>query len=287
MVNSDKRQRHKDGHRSRMEEARIAQARARRIQTLAIVAVIAVVVVGVGVFFAVANGDDDQSVDAGASTTLATDTTTTVAGTPTTKPAVKLPVAPEGASIKGATPCPKVDGSSKRTTTFAKAPPTCIDKAKTYVATIKTSEGDIVVALDTKQAPIAVNNFVVLARYHYYEGSTFHRIVPGFVDQTGGKGADPGTSGPGYDLPMEKPTREYAKSDVAMAASSAGPSGSQFFLTIDPAPLNSSPNYPLFGTITTGMDVVLKINQFGQNDQGGTGAPTKVVTIDKVTIAES
>ena len=105
----------------------------------------------------------------------------------------------------------------------------CIDAKKTYVATMKTSQGDIVIALDPTHAPKAVNNFVVLARYHFYDGTTFHRIVPGFVDQGGGIGADPGTSGPGYDLPFEKPFRQYAAYDVAMAASSAGPSGSQFF----------------------------------------------------------
>jgi len=284
MVNEDKRQRHKDGHRSRMEEARQAQARARRSRLLllgiglgTIVLVLVVVIVKIG-------GDD------GTDTAGTTTSSTTLPYQPpseTTLPAVKLPVVKGGASISGETPCPAADGSEERTTTFAKAPPTCIDPAKTYTATMKTTEGDIVIALDAEHSPIAVNNFVVLARYHFYDSTIFHRIVPGFVDQGGGIGKDLGTSGPGYDLPEEKPFRKYAKGDIAMAASSAGPSGSQFFLTIDPTSLNASPNYPLLGTITSGMDVVLRINQLGQADSQGNGAPTKVVTVKSVSIQES
>jgi len=288
MVNSDKRQRHKDGHRTRVEEARIAQAKARRTRITIIVAFLVVVIVG-GTILVSVTSDNGQKVTTSGTTTTTTpalDTgSTTAPDTTPTSPSVSIPAAASGAKVTGATPCPKADGSSPRTTSFAQAPPTCIDKAKTYTATIKTTEGDIVLALDTKQAPIAVNNFVVLARYHFYDGIAFHRLVPGFVDQTG----DPtgtGSGGPGYDLPDENPTRKYAAGDVAMARA-AKVSGSQIFFTIDPASLNSSPTYPILGTVTTGQDVVLRINKFGQADAAGTGAPTKLVTIQSVTIAET
>src|SRR3954453_2372987 len=105
-------------------------------------------------------------------------------------------VAP-GATITGDTPCPKADGPSERTTSFAKAPPMCIDPAKTYTATLETNKGTYSATLDPKTAPLAVNNFVTLARYGFYNGVACHRIVKQFVVQCG----DPtgtGGGGPGY-----------------------------------------------------------------------------------------
>ena len=112
------------------------------------------------------SGDDEDA----ASTTTAPNETTTVS-----TPAVTAP--PPGEAIDGATPCPSADGSAARTTAFAEAPPTCIDETKTYSATVTTSEGDITIDLDTENAPISVNNFVVLSRYHYFDGLPFHRLA--------------------------------------------------------------------------------------------------------------
>lgn len=291
MTNSDKRQRHKDGHRSKMEEQRIAEEKARRTRLLTIVAgLIVLIVVGIAVV-SITSDDSDETLLAG------DDTSTTVAETPTDPatgdtsepgaPVVVEPPAP-GASIDGETPCPAADGSAERTTSFAQAPPTCIDPAKTYTAVVTTSEGDITLALDAEQSPIAVNNFVVLSRYHFFDGIPFHRIVTGFVDQTGDPEAT-GSGGPGYDLPDEEPTRPYEAGDVAMARS-ATVSGSQLFFTIDPEPLNGTvdsgqPAYPILGRVTAGQDIVELINTFGTAD--GAGTPTKVVTIDSVAITEA
>ena len=119
------------------------------------------------------------------------------------------------------------------------------------------------------------------------ETSTLVSTFPGFVDQGGGVGKDLGVSGPGYDLSRETPYRAYRPNDLAMATSGDGvPSGSQFFLTIDPTSLNSSPQYPIVGTVTSGADVVRRINQLGQADTQGEGKPTKVVRITSVTITE-
>ena len=103
------------------------------------------------------------------------------------------------------TPCPNADGTSPRTITFAEPPPMCIDPAKTYTATVVTNKGEFTVDLDAAKAPQTVNNFVVLSRYHYYDGVLCHRIIDSFVVQCGdptGTGSGPN---PGYTIPDELP----------------------------------------------------------------------------------
>src|SRR5216684_508113 len=119
-------------------------------------------------------------------------------------------------------------------------PPTVIDPAKKYTATVHTSRGDFTIALvDPALAPQTVNNFVYLSQNHFYDGLTFHRVVPGFVVQ-GGDPLGNGTGGP-----------------AGMASSAAGVSGSQFFITIGDAPsLATSGVYNHFGQVTSGMDVI-------------------------------
>mgnify|MGYP006263854663 FL=1 len=80
-----------------------------------------------------------------------------------------------------ATLCPNADGSSPQQREFDEAPPMCIDPEKTYTATMVTSMGTMVIRLNAAQAPKTVNNFVTLARYHYYDGIIFHRIINGFL----------------------------------------------------------------------------------------------------------
>jgi cyclophilin family peptidyl-prolyl cis-trans isomerase len=137
-------------------------------------------------------------------------------------------------------------------------PATQIGSNKLYQATISTARGDIVMCLQPKLAPNTVNNFVVLARNHYYDKLTFHRVVPGFVIQ-GGDPAGNGSGGPGYQFNDEPVLGEYAPGCVAMAKTSQpNTSGSQFFIcTADDARLPKT--YNLFGTVSKGMDVALKI----------------------------
>lgn len=274
MTGNDKRQRHKDGHRNRVQEAREAESRARRNRTVLVIAgIIAFLVVAIAVVSLV-GGDGKEKVAAGP--------TGTEAGTDGTGTTVAA--APGGDPL----PCPAEDGRSKPVKQFPAAPPVCINEAKTYRAVVSTSEGDITIDLDPKQSPTSVNNFVYLSRYHFYDGIGFHRIVTGFVDQTG----DPdgtGTGGPGYDLPDEDPAFPYEAGDVAMARG-ATVSGSQFFFTLDPKPLNGTrdagqPAYPLLGKVSKGQEVVKKINSFGAAT--GEGTPTKRVTIETITIQES
>jgi cyclophilin family peptidyl-prolyl cis-trans isomerase len=139
-------------------------------------------------------------------------------------------------------------------------PPNVIDPSKRYSVTVHTLRGDFVVALvEPKVAPQTVNNFVWLAQNHYYDGLTFHRVVPGFVVQ-GGDPLGDGTGGPDYKLPDESNPSRWPRGTAGMASSAAGVSGSQFFITIGDAPfLASNGVYNHFGQVTSGMEVVDKI----------------------------
>lgn len=139
-------------------------------------------------------------------------------------------------------------------------PPSVIDAGKKYSVTVHSTRGDFVIQLvDPAIAPQTVNNFVYLAQNHYYEGLTFHRVVPGFVVQ-GGDPLGNGTGGPAYKLPDESNPSKWSRGTVGMASSAAGVSGSQFFITLgDAAFLATNGVYNHFGEVTSGMEVVDRI----------------------------
>jgi cyclophilin family peptidyl-prolyl cis-trans isomerase len=149
-----------------------------------------------------------------------------------------------------------------RANMYSKSPEMQIDPSKTYVATISTAKGDIVVQLDAKAAPLTVNNFVFLARQGFYDGLTFHRVEPGFVIQ-GGDPLGNGTGGPGYTVPAEIQL-PHVEGAIAMArrADEVNPtrasSGSQFYITLAPTPFLDGA-YTVFGHVIEGMDVVQSI----------------------------
>ncbi len=159
----------------------------------------------------------------------------------------------------------------------------CIDPTKRYTATMQTSKGEIVIALDAIGAPKTVNSFVFLARYHYYDGLNFHRVIPGFVLQ-GGCPQGTGTGGPGYrfDDELPKPGR-YEIGSLAMANAGPNTNGSQFFVISGPDGAALPPAYALFGNVVKGLDVVATIDAIGTRS----GTPTENVTIDSVTITEA
>ena len=136
------------------------------------------------------------------------------------------------------------------------APDFEIDAAKKYRATITTPRGKIVMELDPMLAPTTVNNFVVLARQGYYDGLTFHRVVPDFVIQ-GGCPEGTGRGGPGYKFRDEPVKDEYTLGAVAMANAGPNTNGSQFFICIDDCTRKLEKLYNLFGHVTEGMDVAL------------------------------
>jgi peptidyl-prolyl cis-trans isomerase B (cyclophilin B) len=139
---------------------------------------------------------------------------------------------------------------------MASAPEMSIDTGTVYRATIATDLGPIVLDLDPKLAPKTVNNFVHLARKGFYDGLTFHRVVPGFVIQ-GGCPQGTGTGGPGYKFEDEPVHGEYTEGAVAMANAGPNTNGSQFFICLEDAGL--PPQYNLFGHTVEGMDVVKKV----------------------------
>jgi len=165
---------------------------------------------------------------------------------------------------------------------YKQAPPMTIDLNKKYTATIQTSKGNIVLELLPKEAPLTVNNFVFLARDGFYDNTTFFYVVPGFLAQAG----DPtgtGSGGPGYTFPDEKNTLTHITGVVSMAnRGQPDTNGSQFFITYSPQH-HLDGTHTVFGRITQGMDVAVKLlaRDPGQN-------PTyKGDTILKITVTEN
>jgi peptidyl-prolyl cis-trans isomerase B (cyclophilin B) len=210
--------------------------------------------------------------------------------TETSTPVVS--VAPITTAPQGTVPaaeCPPADGSAEQQREFTAAQPMCIDTALTYTAEIVTNKGTLTVDLLDDQAPLTVNNFVMLARYHYFDGIGCHRIIPGFMAQCG----DPtgtGSGGPGYSFQDELPTEPapYRKGVLAMANSGPDTQGSQFFImTADNDTL--PPDYSVFGQVTEGLDdTVAALDAAGNPDPTANGVPPlEEVTIESVTITES
>lgn len=136
-------------------------------------------------------------------------------------------------------------------------PPMTIDPAKTYTATITTPRGDIVITLRPDLAPKTVNSFVFLAREGFYDGTTWHRVLDGFVAQ-GGDPTGTGTGGPGYSVPGEFTDKVlFDKAGIVAMARAQDPdsAGSQFFITLGPTP-NLNSQYTIFGEVTSGQNIV-------------------------------
>jgi cyclophilin family peptidyl-prolyl cis-trans isomerase len=286
-VGTSKRERQKAGRLQRLEAARAAQRRARRIRTIRNGVILVVVLVAVVVFLASRDGDDE--VETTDTTTTSIDESTTTTG----------PV-PEFTYGNG--PCPAADGSSPKTITFAAPPQLCIDPAKSYTAVFDTSEGTVKVELDTATTPGTVNNFVVLARYHYYDGTDLFRTNTGIGIIQGGSPTTQASDdpGPGYDLLDEGFVFQqggtgpytYGPGDLVMARSSQpNGAGAQFFFGVDEnvANLDGQGVYVKFGTVTEGLEVLQAILALHQPGPGGTpdeGAPSRKVTVNSVTIEE-
>jgi cyclophilin family peptidyl-prolyl cis-trans isomerase len=149
-----------------------------------------------------------------------------------------------------------------RNNMYSAPPEMQIDSGKTYVASISTVKGDIVVQLDASVAPLTVNNFVFLAEQGFYDGLTFHRVEPGFVIQ-GGDPTGTGGGGPGYTVPAEIQL-PHVEGAIAMARRgdevnpTRASSGSQFYITLAPTPFLDE-GYTAFGQVIEGMEVVQSI----------------------------
>ncbi len=215
------------------------------------------------------------SVDPNASTTIAPSTTADPNATTTT-------LAPFAYGKGG---CPAADGSSVRRTKFSQAFKLCIDPTKKYSAKFATSQGEIDVDLNTADVPGTVNNFVTLARFHYYDKTLIFRADPSIdIIQGGGKS---NTDTPGYAIPDEKAGFSYTEGDLVMARTRNPNSGdAQWFFVAGPnaAGLDAEGTYVTFGKVTSGLDVVKAVLALAGED-GQT--PVTPVSVSSVTITQS
>jgi cyclophilin family peptidyl-prolyl cis-trans isomerase len=163
-------------------------------------------------------------------------------------------------------------------------PPMTIEPAKSYTATLATNRGDIEIALDAMTAPITVNSFVFLARDGFYDGLSFHRVIPNFMIQ-GGCPDGTGRGDPGYRFRDEFDGGRSFDQPYLLAMANAGPgtNGSQFFITVAPTP-HLTNRHTIFGTVVSGQDVVdeIAVTKTSAGDR-----PVEPVIIDKVTITEA
>ena len=294
-MGSAKRERQKQGRQIRLEQAMAEQKRKQRWRSVRNVVLIIVAIVVALLVTSRFFGNDDK-------TAVATNSTASI-GSESDASTTTAVTTPTGFEF-GTYPCPQADGSSPRTIDLSSAPQNCIDPAKTYTATFDTSAGVVKVNLDTQTTPGTTNNFVVLARYHYYDGTKIFRAASEIgIIQGGSPHNDTNTDqGPGYDLPDEgfdyaslpgaatgQPTGgpySYSAGDLVMARSSqANGAGAQFFFgaTDAIANLNSQGVYVKFGKTTEGQDVLKAI----LDSAGGDAVPKPEVTINTVTISES
>jgi len=243
---ADKRARQKANTRAAREAREAKQKRRNRFRLVRNALIAAVVVAGIYLLLNATTGKKK-------STKVTTATSTTSTPPTTTKPLAK--------------------------------PPTTIDPAEQYTATITTNFGTIVVALDAKAAPVAANNFVYLADKGFYDGLRWTRAAKDFVIQ-GGDPTNTGSGGPGYTVQGEVPTDHYPIGSVAAAKTSSAPAGtfgSQFFIVTGSQGETLPNDYARFGTVTKGLDVAQKIDALAP--ASGDGPPTKTATIDTITIA--
>jgi peptidyl-prolyl cis-trans isomerase B (cyclophilin B) len=158
-----------------------------------------------------------------------------------------------------------------------------LDPAKTYTVDVQTNLGSFAFRLDVADSPCTTASFASLVRKHFFDGTRFHRIVPGFVIQ-GGDPTGRGSGGPGYTV-VDQPPQDaaYTGGVVAMAktgAEPAGTSGSQFFV-VTGANAGLPPDYALLGKVSSGMDVVLKLGRLGDTNE----QPTRRIIVQKMTVA--
>jgi peptidylprolyl isomerase len=168
---------------------------------------------------------------------------------------------------------------------YSAPPAMAIDPNKQYTATINTTKGTMKAELYAKDAPMTVNNFVVLSRDGFYNGVKFHRIIKDFMVQTGDPVGD-GTGGPGYEFKDEPITRDYTRGTLAMANHGADTNGSQFFIVHQDYALDKK--YTIFGKVTEGLNVLDAIANVpvDVSDRGEPSVPKEDVRINSITIEE-
>ena len=261
----------------------------RQKTTKTTVRIVGAIVIILALFFGIAFLTNDDSTDNASPVTTSVEafaSTTVATGDATTVPS---DTAAPADFVYGTTECPPVEGAATQTQDFSDSFALCIDPTKTYTAVVKTNMGTYSAVLDAAKAPGTVNNFVSLARNKYFDGTTCHRAIPGFMIQCGDPTAT-GSGGPGYKFADELPASgEYKIGSLAMANSGANTNGSQFFVISGDQGVSLSPNYTLFGQVTDGLDsTVTALDAAGNDDPSSNGVPPLTeITIESITITES
>ena len=198
------------------------------------------------------------------------------------QPALTVPPAAGPELVEG---CAPVDGSAAPQREFAEGPPMCLQNGKAYRATVETNHGTFTILLRPDIAPNTVNSFVNLARYHYFDGTTCHRAIQGFVVQCGDPTAT-GMGGPGYEVDDELALIEpYRIGSIAMANAGPNTQGSQFFIITGDDGAALPPQDTLFGQVDDdAMAVVVALDALANPSDG---APLQPIDIVRVTIIEA
>ena len=269
-----KRQRQKAARRDKIERENREAKRNQLLRRSVISIVVVVLVLGSGYLIF-----KPSSTTTTTTTTSAPVTTTTSSVTTTTSAAAPALTQAQADAKAVAAGCPASTALRVNNLTWSHAPAMTIDRSKTYTANFVTTAGDFSVRLNAATAPQTVNSFVFLAQHNYYHCVIFHRVIPGFMEQTG----DPtglGTGGPGYTIADENPKAgnpTYPLFSVAMANTGAPHSGgSQFFIVTGSTGETLPNSYALFGQVVSGTSVVMAINNAGNSSASANGMPPVV-----------
>lgn len=282
-----KRERKKMNREMGRQAQQVAAKRQKTTKTT--IRIVGAIVIILALFFGIAflTDDDEKSTDTAAPVSTAVDAyaSTTVAGDASTT--VPGDTATPSDFVYGTTECPPVEGAATQTQEFSDSFALCIDPTKTYTAVVKTNMGTYSAVLDAAKAPGTVNNFVSLARNKYFDGTTCHRAIPGFMIQCGDPTAT-GSGGPGYKFADELPAAgEYKIGSLAMANSGPNTNGSQFFVISGDQGVSLPPSYTLFGQVTEGLDTTVVALDAAGNPSSNGVPPLKEITIESITITES
>jgi cyclophilin family peptidyl-prolyl cis-trans isomerase len=275
---------------ARQRAADDAMRRAARTRRAVAGGVVACALLAAAVAVVAATAEDDETASPTTTTGAGSSTSTsTTAGPPVSTP---LPVA--GGALTGTTPCPATDGSQERVTSFDAAPPQClattadgaVDPAVTYRATVRTSVGDLVYLLDTEHAPEAVNSFVTLARYHYFDGAPIDTITSTAWAELGGRFAD-GDAGASYTLATETSEAGSIPVPGSLAAMPSGPDGAtatagRLVMVLGENAADLPLRTTFFALLLDGNDAFTAIMRAGTES----GAPTASITIEEIVIDE-
>ena len=277
-----------------MQQLQVAQKRRRRnTRTIPVIAAVVALVVVLILVTGLSGGSSKKVSTSSTSSTSApsSSTSSTPPTTTGTTPPTAAPV--KAGSITGTTPCPKFDGTSAHIISFAKVPPLCITKGKTYTETIQTNVGNVTIQFDTTKTPNTANNFIVLSLYHYYDSTAMFRTDTSIGIIQGGSphSQDPSDSGPGYTIQDEGTGFTYAPGDLVMARTSAANSASaQYFFCVTSAcsNLNGQGTYVVFAHVTSGLNILQGVLNSNVNTSSGLGgAPAKLTLIEKTTVTSA